>query len=737
MNGKSRSTAYILGLVVLSSPAAAEHFVTETFGNGPRCSHRGTLTVRDNVVRFDLAALPRSTRVYRAVLRVPSTGRRNGESVHVVAVGLNGAERLPVRPPLYDSFDATEAAKTWVADPAVNKGLTIRKSGGGEFSQAVLEVSYDGPAKNPARQVTGLKALHQAGQTFLTWKEIEDVVGADAPRFVDFEKRILDARAKREITYRVYRHTDPLAATNLGTARLVAEIPEAITCWNLKAIRNTEHPNQGTPTKRSPLRPGYNLALGHVMGRYRIVDGGQPLPRSTGLAVLTSRKPGRHYYAVTTAVDGAESVRVLDPGAVLQTPVVETPSRFPATVYQRTNSAKEGSVVTAVDVYNSWLEPPYHNLPIVSETFVVRWKRLGKRGAGNRLPLWINHGHYGDTASSMGSPGWHGAREYVKGALTVGVTEGSLWQGFHECIGTLRGYEDGVVHNYPQRRVLGAARWAVENDDFAIDPECVSVYGQFGWWALRHGDLFAAVMSNGHANMAIGKQSQKHGWKWGPYPDGCKNWLGIDQWQYMNLPKWIRENPTVELPYWICHPAYGAYPSHTIGDFGFMPWPEMIHAMVSTKRAFAANWSSNGPGPVRPLYDLIPRIKLRQSLPAFTHCSLDRSPGDGDHADAEKGGGINIHQRWVPETIVDQPNRWEITIMLDGSAPAETCTVDLTPRRCRQFRASSGQRFRWTNRIEGDRTDAASGTAVADRWGLVTIERLSITKAKHRIRIQK
>ena len=44
------------------------------------------------------------------------------------------------------------------------------------------------------------------------------------------------------------------------------------------------------------------------------------------------------------------------------------------------------------------------------------------------------------------------------------------------------------------------------------------------------------------------KEGQKHGWKWGPYPKGSKNWQGIDQWEYMNLPKWIRENPTVELP---------------------------------------------------------------------------------------------------------------------------------------------------------------------------------------------
>jgi len=49
-------------------------------------------------------------------------------------------------------------------------------------------------------------------------------------------------------------------------------------------------------------------------------------------------------------------------------------------------------------------------------------------------------------------------------------------------------------------------------------------------------------------------------------------------------------------------------------------------------------------------------------LPAFTNCSLDSSPGDGDFRDAEKQGGVNGHQIWEPETIVDDPDRCEITV---------------------------------------------------------------------------
>jgi hypothetical protein len=59
---------------------------------------------------------------------------------------------------------------------------------------------------------------------------------------------------------------------------------------------------------------------------------------------------------------------------------------------------------------------------------------------------------------------------------------------------------------------------------------------------------------------------------------------------------------------------------------------------------------------------------------------LDHGPGDGDHADAEKGGGINICQRWEPESIVDKPDRWELTVSVSGDCPQAGLVTDLTPR---------------------------------------------------------
>ena len=729
----------VLG-AALAAPAAGD-FLTEQWGNADTCRHRGTVRYADRLLTFDLSALPRGAKVYRAVLRAGIQRRDHSGTILLRPVlapaAKAGAEPalgkpLELRGPLYDSFDATEAVRAWSADPKKNFGLYVQWAPGIREGNVVLEVSYEGRAAKPIPAVTDLKAIHQAGQTFLTWKEIEDPVGADAPSFEQFHNAVMAARQKRSIVYRVYRGDKAITAATLGEADLIAEVPEIITCWNLKAVNNTEHPNQGTPTMSSSLRPGYNNARNHVMTRYRTSDGAEPLGRATGLWVVTVNEPGKRHYAVTAAVDGAEAVRDL-PAVSAE----ETTSPFPAMIHVRSHGGS-GPKDNRVDVYNSWVGPPYHNLPTQIETYMVHWSDLPEGGPDKLRPLWVVCGTYGSTAATCEDPGWYNARKHLTGAVTLGLAEGALWEGFHECMGTLRGYDQGVVHNYPQRRVLAAAAWGVWKKDLYVDPQRVYYWAQLGSWALRHGDVFAVVMSNGYGNPAIGKQAQKHASKWGPpnVPEGSKNWLGVPQWPYMDMARFVRDNPTVELPYWLCWPAYGAYPSHTIGDFGFLPWPEMFHAMASTKRAFAATWNTNGPGAVRGLHQLVTRIRRDQAVPAFTNCNLDASPGDGDHADAEKSGGINIYQLWEPETIVDEPGRFEITLHLRDDCPEPVCITDLTPRRCQQFRAKPGERFQWTLAAP-DGAVRQKGAAAADQWGLVTVEKLKILADKSRLVIQR
>jgi len=157
---------------------------------------------------------------------------------------------------------------------------------------------------------------------------------------------------------------------------LVCEVPEALSCWNLLAVANTEHPQAGV-TKRSPLREG-NLRLAHIMTRYRLSDDGPPLPWATGLAVLTAKQAGEYYYAVTVSVDGQEAVDTLTRDQSLAAAVDEIPSKFPAIIYQRTRKPQQDrSTAPGVDVYVCWLEPPLVHASGPVEVYLVCWPAYG------------------------------------------------------------------------------------------------------------------------------------------------------------------------------------------------------------------------------------------------------------------------------------------------------------------------------------------------------------------------
>ena len=62
--------------------------------------------------------------------------------------------------------------------------------------------------------------------------------------------------------------------------------------------------------------------------------------------------------------------------------------------------------------------------------YMVRWPDLPEASARQTLPLYVNLGTYGCSATELSSPIWHGARRHVAGAITIGLAEeGKLWAG--------------------------------------------------------------------------------------------------------------------------------------------------------------------------------------------------------------------------------------------------------------------------------------------------------------------
>ena len=109
-------------------------------------------------------------------------------------------------------------------------------------------------------------------------------------------------------------------------------------------------------------------------------------------------------------------------------------------------------------------------------------------------------------------------------------------------------------------------------------------------------------------------------------------------------------------------------------------------------------------------------VRNDRPIPVFTHCSGDYQGGrNGD------GGATNYGVWWEDGSIVDAPDRFEI--ILTGNA-----TVDVTPRRMKQFVLKPGQTVEYRTELLGrvrPQDKVQSGQAVADANGLLTIPKIN------------
>ena len=85
------------------------------------------------------------------------------------------------------------------------------------------------PPAAAAQQVSQLAAFHRAGQTWLTWREVDSPLEKDQvpARELRSLRRKLEAEGK--VRYRVYRSSRPI--DSLDGLEPVAEVPP-LSCWN-------------------------------------------------------------------------------------------------------------------------------------------------------------------------------------------------------------------------------------------------------------------------------------------------------------------------------------------------------------------------------------------------------------------------------------------------------------------------------------------------------------------------
>jgi len=721
------------------------------------------------VVRFNLSELPRDARIHRADLLIRRTktfdARDPAAGVDIAIyplfapagqrVGKPPGKPLALRRPWFDRFDATDAVRAWVGGK-LNAGFLVKTLPYWHAESTCLEIAYEGRPEEVPPQVRGLQAFHRGGQTFITWQEIEDLIGADEPRWAGLRRVLADLDKRREVRYCVYRHRKRITPATLADAECIARV-KPLSGWNVNG-RSVEKPIDELLANEYALihgqwdpfvgaDPDGKWGVKCKMERFVIGDAGEMLPRTTGLYVHTTQEKGRFYYAVITAIDGVENTTAVDDKCSLAEPVAEAPADPRPVLQKEFPPRPHWNYPERRYHYVRWVAAPDHgNLPShyynwsVGVPDVVPADR-GGRGRGEMpadgvpVELSLHRDHYSY---------WRTQYRVELNSLVLTPHDFPLrtaWYGYHEAQGTLKSFRRGFVHNYTQRRLLSFVQWA--RAKWPVDGSRVFVTGQRGTpgtgalhLGLRHPEVFSAVQAGfavADFKAAIQKWPQWRRMKryipdveriWGPVDADCKTALSPEPpadapsvWDHMNLTAMVRRRPAAK-----------DLPLVTIsGRIYYQPTRDFFLAMMEQGHFIAGSFSVWG-GP-----KLVPMSLTGNLARGFTQdigrnvpLPVFRVGIAGLRAEPRKGRydvSFNLGLHWSDP--LEEPGRFEITLRYTGYRGRPTTTA-VTFRRLRRFKVASGRSYAWRfTPAEGSKTEPQSGEITVGDDGLLTVPGLT------------
>jgi hypothetical protein len=696
------------------------------------------------VVRFDLSILPRRAEVLRADLLVFRTAQVTGAAPAALVdidirplfapLGPSGEPRpsagpLKLRGPWYDRFDATGAVRQWLAGKP-NGGFFVKTMPHWNAQAACLDVAYRGePVAAAPQQVTGVRAFHRAGQTFITWKEVESLAPGEDLTYGQYKRLLADAA--EAVRYRIYCHDRPITAGNLERARRIAEVGP-LSAWNINA-RNKEYligEALRKPDEMGELARNYNGEMHrwtmdsprmdrYPLARFVIDEKAGPLPPATGLYVHHPAAEGRRYYAVVACRAGVEnSTRITR--ANTTGPVAETVGYGAAVRQGKGLRGPYFDYPGTRWVYAQWCAPPLAPRP----NMVFNWSVLIPPHAGDattpvipgmkaraKAPaeLFFHAAGY-----SYAQPGkkvlWYSVQ------IAPHDWPASGWYGFNDAWGTLRSFREGKVANHTQKRIVAFLDWAVSV--LPVDPDQVIAVGADGAAALamNYPDRFAYVWITGFDRSGVTdpKAAGRFAAAWGPRSPEIRDDQGRADWSWAELDK-LALTAAKDLPLTVCLGySWGRDEGYARGNGRF------YRAMQKARQPLMAYWGWNGlrsRGEVNPYTGLWRGHEITRAapIPAFSNSSVN--------IDRESGGTAGGAFNW--SELTDTPER------LSAAIHSQEGAFDLTLRRTRRFRPAPGETVRWEAVAQPDprsrskeKPEPQSGRVEADANGLVTIPRL-------------
>jgi pimeloyl-ACP methyl ester carboxylesterase len=581
------------------------------------------------------------------------------------------------------------------------------------FAFVGLVIAADAAAA--ARQAAELTARHRAGQTLLTFKEIDPPITGESVSARELRSLRQKLDADRKVRYRIYRSDKPIRS--LEGCALVAEVPP-LTCWNADFYGISPRPEQ--------------LAL-----RYVVEDGGPPLPSGTGVVAHNPDQAGSAYYAVTAVVDGEENTSIGESNS-LQTPVRESVGQGEP-VLQRIEKPEQFNYIAdpTLHYYVRWESPPNCAARGKPYDYVV----AVPPNVADPAPVGIHLHCWG--ANLNGGYGWWYKGDQGHMLIASNQIPYDWWTGYHELYfdgsPNEASWKRGVVRPYSQVRMLSFLDWVAMrwNVDLTRTHVAGNSMGGSGapMLAIRFPDRIAWATAWVGVHIPAMTPHFKGSYErvYGAQAWDVKFEDGNSVWDHFSDAWYLRKYPTREIGL-ICY-------SNGKND-GAIGWPQAVEfyqALQETRRPHIFVWGQSGHGqrarlPVSLSDRQMPmNIRIDQSLPAFTACSLDDEPGGGDPNDGDAEGQVNLYLYWETENIVDKSDRWEMTVGLVDQAPQADCTVDVTPRRLQAFRPNAGTTVRWKNESMADGKTEQSGEISVGEWGLITLAGVRVGKGQNRL----
>ncbi len=718
--------------VLLSADAVGgvDYTSTHSFTHDALGSHPGTVTGGSSQITVDLSALPAGTEIYRAIFVHNRAGNTGGADRAAAPLQIESADEpenwLAALPPRHYHLDCTAAVQRAAASPTRQLVLNIVSFAEFSFSAGVrIDVTCDLPAAGAVEQVQDIAVTHRDGDTMVTFTEIDTLL-PDANTTVAAYETVYDAMDDTDVVrYRVYRSDQPIDATTIRSAELVDEV-RPLSAWNPYYYGLYWRDKDASIVPRLPVADEV------------------PAGVDTGIYVRRAGAAGEGYYAVSTVVNGAEDLSSWTGGENAAAGAVAEATGDGMVLLREKKIDVSFMYESDADLYYyvRWDAPPDYNLPSSAFDYLVAVPeaQAAERPVDVALHCW--------GATLNGGYGWWYEADRGALLLSTNMTPYDWWTAYHDNYGTIRPFTDvdgnggGRVSDYPQDRIgsflddFVAENWSIDDDRILLTGSSMGGSGAISWGA-RAADRFA--YANGWVGVYIPRQTpQFKGSYEGVY--GKDAWdceyedTGLSAFDYWDSARFILSDPAQEVPY-LCF-ANGKNDS----AIGWGQAWTFVDALIQARQPFKFNWGQSGHGQRSSLPNGNDRyigltLARDATLPAFTNGSLDDRIGNGDPADGDPVGAINAYTLWDPETSVDRVDRWEMTVYLLSTAPEDSCTVDVTPRRCQNFDPVPGTVLNWTNTDVGTGAEIARGTAVVDEYGLVTLPGLTLTKAPTRIEI--